>query len=184
MAFDLSYTTFICIDIQPRTRGERVWTWENRHPEWVESGFTPDELNAAEEHFHAVMLPNALAAAAFASERGLPRVFVHWADGGVHEAFQLGPDDHVIPKTEMDAFISSDIGEVLEGIGRRTLLLIGGHTQGCLGRTATSALERGYTCVCVRDATFDCSIVRWPKGIAAVAYDAVIDTADLPDVFA
>ena len=179
-AFDMNDTTFVCVDIQPRKRGERVWTWENRHPEWKRDGFTPDELNAAEDHFHDVMLPNALEVAAFAKERALPRVFVHWADGEVHEAFDLSADDRVVPKTEMDAFISSDIGEVLDGIGRWMLLMIGGHTQGCLGRTAASALRAGYRCTCVRDATFDCSIIRWPKGIADVAYDLVLDTADLP----
>jgi len=179
MTIDLNDTTFVCIDIQPREPSSRVWTWENRHPEWKESGFTPDELNAAERHFHDVMLPNALKVAALAKEHGLPRVFVHWDSGSVHHAFDLQADDHVISKTEMDAFISSNIGDVLSDIGRTTLLMIGGHTQGCLGRTATSAIEAGYRCICVRDATYDCSILRWPKGIAAVDYDAVIDAEEL-----
>jgi nicotinamidase-related amidase len=183
MHFDIDNTTFVSIDVQNREPG-KVHTWENRHTDWVRDGFTPDDLNAAERHWHEVMLPNALKVAAFALEKGMPRVFVHWDKGVVNERFDLVPADHIIPKTEMDAFISSNIAEVLEEIGRKTLLMIGGHTQGCLGRSATSALKAGYTCICVRDATHDCSLIRWPKGIANVAYHAVVDTEDLESIFA
>jgi hypothetical protein len=72
MTFDLNDTTFVCIDISPRER-DRVWTWENRLPAWVESNFTPEELNAAEAHFHDTMPPNALKTVEFARERGLYR---------------------------------------------------------------------------------------------------------------
>ncbi len=56
---------------------------------------------------------------------------------------------------------------------------LGGNTQGFLGRTASNALELGYRCVLVRDASFDCSIIRWPKGIANVSYDLILDVEDL-----
>jgi nicotinamidase-related amidase len=79
----------------------------------------------------------------------------------------------------MDAFISSNIEEVLESFGNKTLLMIGGHTQGCLGRTARSALGKGYACYVVRDATYDCSYKRWPKGIADVPYTAVLSLKEL-----
>jgi len=57
--------------------------------------------------------------------------------------------------------------------------MIGGHTRGCLGDTARSAMKAGYACVLVRGASYDVSIRRWPLGIAEVPYHAVIDTQDL-----
>ena len=80
----------------------------------------------------------------------------------------LQPEDFVVPKTERDGFGSSDLADVLKSLGRNVLLMVGGHTKGCLGDTARSAIEAGYTCVCVRDATFDCSYERWPKGIQEI----------------
>jgi nicotinamidase-related amidase len=180
MSFDLADTVFTCIDIQPRE--PRSWNAESILPEWKEEGFTLEELNAAERHFQEVVVPNAVKVADWARARGLPRIFVHWAGEGAghrpHGKFELTPEDHVVPKTEMNAFPSSNFGEILEKLGRRTLLMIGGHTQGCLGRTARNALELGYRCVLVRDASYDCSILRWPKGIAAVAYDLILETED------
>jgi nicotinamidase-related amidase len=174
---DLAEAVFVCIDIQPRE--PRSWNAENILPEWKEEGFTLEELNAAERHFQEVLVPNALELARWARERGLPRIFVHWANGRPHGDFEIFPEDDVVPKTEMNAFPSSDFGERLERIGRKTLLMIGGHTQGCLGRTAKNALELGYRCILVRDASYDCSILRWPKGIAAVAYDRIVETAEV-----
>lgn len=177
MKLNLSDTVFVSVDIQPRER--HVWTSENLDPEYVRLKFTPQELNDSVAHYFDVMLPNAVKLSDWARRLGLPRVFVHWAGSRVRDELGAGPGDAIIPKTEMDAFISSNIAEVLAGIGRKTLLMIGGHTQGCLGRTATSAIAAGYRCVCVRDATWDCSYLRWPRGIAAVPYAAVINTADV-----
>lgn len=178
---DLADVVFVSIDIQPRP--PRVWTADNLHPDYVRDGFSPEDLNAGEQHFQETVVPNAVRLAAWARRRGLPRVFVHWAGSGPdnrpHDRYELFPEDHVVPKTMRDAFPSSDFAAVLERLGRRTLLLIGGHTQGCLGQTARSALARGYRCVLVRDASYDCSILRWPKGIAAVDYDAILETGQV-----
>ncbi len=177
MDIDLADTVFLCIDIQPRE--PRSWTAENILPEYKEEGFSIGELNDAETHFQEVLVPNAVRLARWARAKGLPRVFVHWSEGRPHDRFETFPEDRVVPKTEMDAFPSSDIAQALKQIGRRTLLMIGGHTQGCLGRTAVSALAAGYRCVLVRDASYDCSIKRWPKGIAAVDYNAILETENV-----
>ena len=79
----------------------------------------------------------------------------------------------------MDAFGSSNIEQVLDKLSLRTLLMIGGHTMGCLGQTAKSAIKKGYTCILVEDATFDCSQERWPKGIAEVPYHQIVTTEQL-----
>ena len=91
----------------------------------------------------------------------------------------LSDADIVIPKTERDAFVSSSLPQVLNRLGRNTLLLVGGFARGCLGRTANSALQAGYRCVVVRDATFDKSTLVWPLGLAEVPYSARVDTWQL-----
>lgn len=187
MRLDLKDSVFVSIDFQPRKR--IVWTEQNILDVYKAEGFTLEELNDAVAHFHEVALPNAVRLAEFARSRGLPRVFVHWAasKGGIsvletqprpHDDLHVSAEDVVIAKTEMDAFASSDIAAVLENIGRRTLLMVGGHTKGCLGETGKSAIRTGYTCVVVRDATFDCSIERWPKGIDEVPYQLILTTAE------
>jgi nicotinamidase-related amidase len=184
LKLDLADTTLVCIDIQQRPR--TYWT-PRRVKETFREGeaFTLDELNAAVDHFFEVLLPHAAGVAEFALRHGLPRVFVHWSSvQGVdqprpNEIFRLQVGDYVIAKTQRDAFASSNLAGVLAGLGRRTLLLMGGHTRGCLGDTARTALTAGYRCVLVRDATYDVSILRWPLGIAEAPYTAVIDTAEL-----
>lgn len=183
---DLADTVLVCIDIQHRPR--TYWTprrMRDTFPEGEGETFTREELNAAVDHYFEVLLPHAAGVAEFALRHGLPRVFVHWSSvQGLdqprpNEIFHLQVGDYVIAKTARDAFASSNLAGVLAGLGRRTLLLIGGHTRGCLGDTARSALAVGYRCVLVRDATYDVSILRWPLGIAEVPYTAVIDTVQL-----
>ena len=188
MNISFSDIVFICVDIQPRKR--IVWTEKNIIPEYIQEGFTLDELNQAITHYHEVMLPNAVKVAEFALDRKIPRVFVHWGPGAgaieiledqprPHDVFDIGRDDFVIPKTQMDAFGSSNIEQVLEKLARLTLLMIGGHTMGCLGQTAKSAINKGYACVLIEDATFDCSQERWPKGISEVPYHRIMTTEQL-----
>ena len=181
---DLADTVFVCVDIQQRPKV--YWTSERIAAEFEDPReFGQEELNAAVDHFFDVLLPNAVKVARWAAEMKLPRIFVHWSTVQGHdeprpnEAFDIRPGDFVVSKTEMDAFISSNIAEILERIGRRTLLMIGGHTRGCLGETAKSAMASGFRCIAVRDATYDVSILRWPIGLAEVPYDAVIDTRDV-----
>jgi hypothetical protein len=181
---DLCDTVFVSVDIQQRPKV--YWTPERVASEFEDSReFGVDELNAAVDHFFEVLLPNAVKVADWAAERNLPRIFVHWStqqdkdEPRISDAFKTRPGDIIISKTEMDAFISSNIAEVLQGIGRRTLLMVGGHTRGCLGETAKSALAAGYCCIAVRDATYDVSILRWPIGLEEVPYHAIINTEDL-----
>lgn len=185
VTIDLSDTVFVCVDIQQRPRV--YWTPQRFASAFQDSSeFEIPELNAAVDHFFDVLLPNAVKVAEWARDNALPRIFVHWStlqandEPRPNDAFKIGAGDFVIPKTEMNAFTSSDIAAILERTGRRTLLLVGGHTRGCLGETAKSALACGFRCIAVRDATYDVSIRRWPIGLAEVPYHAVIDTRDLP----
>jgi nicotinamidase-related amidase len=181
---DLSDTVFVSVDIQQRPKV--YWTPERIAEAFEDPNeFTMSELNAAIDHFFDVLLPNAVKVADWAAQKRLPRIFVHWSTLQSNDlprpsdAFTLLPDDFIVSKTEMDAFVSSNISHVLARLGRRTLLMIGGHTRGCLGETATSALAAGFRCIAVRDATYDVSILRWPLGLAEVPYHAVLDTRDV-----
>ena len=181
---ELCDAVFVCVDIQERPRV--YWTPERIASAFHDCGeFGEPELDAAVDHFFDVMLPNAVKAAEWAADNAVPRIFVHWStvqgndEPRPNSAFTIRAGDFVVSKTEMDAFTSSDIAEILKRIGRRTLLFIGGHTRGCLGETAKSALAAGFRCIAVRDATYDVSILRWPLGLAEVPYTAVIDTREL-----
>jgi len=173
----LADSALVVIDFPAGPR--KVWTAENILPVYVDSGFTLDELNDAQRHIHEVALPNALRLVALFRARSLPCVFAHWADQAVPAGFAPREGEPVVPKTQMDAFCSSNIQAVLDEIAPRRLWMCGGHTQGCLGETARSALARGYPVICIRDATFDCSAIRWPTGIDAVDYHHVCCTADV-----
>lgn len=173
----LREAAFIVIDVQDWPR--KTWTRENILPEYVEAGFTLEELNDAQRHLHEVAIPNTARLLDFFRARGVPCIFVHWQGGRVHPALAPREDEPVLPKTERDAFGSSDLERVLDKIGPTVLWMCGGHTKGCLGDTAATALARGYTVICIRDATFDCSYLRWPKGIARVAYHLVCNTDEV-----
>lgn len=173
----LDNAAFIVIDIQDWPR--KVWTAANILPEYVEEGFTLEELTDAQRHLHEVVIPNTVRLLRFFRERAEPVIFVHWSGGRVAPQFEPREGEPVLPKTERNAFGSSDLETVLDRIKPTVLWTCGGHTKGCLGDTATEAIRRGYTVICIRDATFDCSQRRWPRGIEMVPYALVCDTADV-----
>lgn len=86
--------------------------------------------------------------------------------------------EYVIPKTGQDAFTSSNIEFVLRNLGAKDLILIGGHTGACLGKTSQSAKKRGFRTLCIEDVTFDARESSRLKGIADSKYDYVLTTAE------
>lgn len=86
--------------------------------------------------------------------------------------------EYVLAKAAQDAFTSCNIGFVLENLGAKNLVFVGGHTNpgGCLGQTAKSARDRGYTILCIEDATYDAGESTRVPGIAAVPFDYVMST--------
>ena len=87
--------------------------------------------------------------------------------------------EYVLAKTAQDAFTSCNVGFVLENLEAKHLVFVGGHTNpgGCLGQTAKSARAKGYTILCIEDATYDAGEITRIPGIAAVPFDYVLDTA-------
>ncbi|HUW61626.1 MAG TPA: isochorismatase family protein [Candidatus Bathyarchaeia archaeon] len=86
--------------------------------------------------------------------------------------------EYVFPKTAQDAFTSCNIGFLVENLGIKNIVFVGGHTNpgGCLGQTGRSAHKRGYKILCVEDATFDAGESTRKKGIESVPFDYVVST--------
>jgi nicotinamidase-related amidase len=88
--------------------------------------------------------------------------------------------EYVLAKSAQDAFPSCNISYVLENLEAKNIVFVGGHTNpgGCLGQTAKSARERGYTILCIEDATFDAGESTRIPGIAAVPFHYVMRTRE------
>jgi hypothetical protein len=76
------------------------------------------------------------------------------------EELGVRPGEYVIAKTAQDAFVSSNIANVLTNLRARKIVFVGGDTGACLGKSARSAISAGYEVLCVEDATFDTSQAR------------------------
>lgn len=93
--------------------------------------------------------------------------------------FHVQENEYVLAKTAQDAFMSSNLSFVLANLGVHSLVFIGGHTEACLGKTATSAKRLGYKTLCVHDATTNARESTRMRGIDDAAYDYVVDTQTL-----
>ena len=93
-------------------------------------------------------------------------------------SFGIRDTDYVLAKTAQDAFISSHLGFVLTNLDVRNVILIGGHTEACLGKTASSARRLGYHTLCVHDATNNARESTRTKGIEESQFNHKISTAE------
>ena len=100
------------------------------------------------------------------------------SDPNARPADFLGVRDgeYVLAKTHHDAFVSSNLDYVLKNLGVKNLVLIGGHTDACLGKTSVAAKERGYRTLCVEDATFAGLMSLWRPGLLNSRYDQIVTT--------
>lgn len=102
----------------------------------------------------------------------------HVDDPGSRVASALGvrPDDYVVSKTGQDAFDSSTLPFLLRNLGVRRLVMMGGHTGACLGRTAASALQHDYEVCIVEDATNDARESARLPNLERFGYDHRVST--------
>lgn len=98
------------------------------------------------------------------------------------QAFDIGETDYILAKTAQDAFLSSQIGFVLTNLDVRNLVFVGGHTEACLGKTATSARRLGYHTLCVHDATNNARESTRRKGIEESQFHYVVSTREFIEV--
>ncbi|NIA15934.1 MAG: isochorismatase family protein [Nitrospiraceae bacterium] len=95
------------------------------------------------------------------------------------DCFNVQPDEYVIAKTAQDAFVSSNAGFVLANLGIGNLILIGGHTEACHGKTARAAKRRGFKTLCVTDATTNARESTRMQGIRDAEFDYTVTTDEL-----
>jgi ureidoacrylate peracid hydrolase len=84
--------------------------------------------------------------------------------------------EYVLPKSDQDTFTSSNIHFMLQNLGIKNIVFVGGHTGACLGKTAASAKRLGYRTMCIEDATNDAAQSRRIPNILATGYDYILIT--------
>jgi len=105
---------------------------------------------------------------------------VHGSRSAPADFLDIQEGEYVIPKAGQDAFTSSNLDFVLRNLKVKHLVFIGGHCNpnGCLFRTARSAHERGYTTLCIEDATYDAGESTRLLGIRQVPFHYALTTEE------
>ncbi|MBI2422777.1 MAG: cysteine hydrolase [Candidatus Hydrogenedentes bacterium] len=208
-------TVFVCVDIQESERPKPI-EQSALPPEWVEMGFTADDVNAANAYAYDVALPNAVRAAEACRKAGFPLIFIHWgylfedgmdldpeiyqamrrnhgedpsrwsghiAQPGSQPARALGiqPGEYVLPKSGQNAFLSCNLDFLLRNLGAQQLIMVGGHTGACYGKTARTALDRGYHVIALVDATSDARESSRAKCLEEIPFDGRMRTQEFLD---
>lgn len=95
-------------------------------------------------------------------------------------AFNIQPEDYVLPKAAQDAFRSCNIEFLLRNLEVKNIVFVGGHTNsgGCLGKTARSAMRLGYKTLCIEDATNNARESTRKKDIEDTGYTYVLTTKE------
>jgi nicotinamidase-related amidase len=95
-----------------------------------------------------------LAGAAIGSEGPLGRALVRGQYGhDIVDELAVQPSDIMIDKPGYSAFHATDLDHILRARGVETLVLTGVTTDVCVHSTLRSAIDRGYDCVTISDAT-------------------------------
>ena len=103
------------------------------------------------------------------------------ADSRAAEALGVRPGEYVLAKADQDAFGSCNIHFVLQNLRARSIVFVGGHTEGCLRRTALSAHRLTYRTLCVADATFNARESARLTAIEESKFDYVMTTDEFAD---
>lgn len=90
--------------------------------------------------------------------------------------------DYVLPKTAQDAFRATSLEFMLQNLNVKNLIMIGGHTGACLGKTAKTAKKKGFITLCVEDATFNAFESNRIAEIVNCQYDYVVRTDELVEL--
>jgi nicotinamidase-related amidase len=129
-----------------------------------------------------------------ARQVGVPVIFVQHANENTlirdSENWQLHPeiqpreDEVIIHKLHGDAFIDTQLKDVLEGENVKVLVVTGLVTHGCVKATSLGALKRGYQVLLVSDGHSNFSkdapklIKKWNRAISRKGAE-LIETKDV-----
>lgn len=69
----------------------------------------------------------------------------------IHSALNPGPSDSVVGKEDSDAFLGTDLHDVLSSLGTRTLVVCGLQSEFCVDSTCRTAYSLGYSVVLVQN---------------------------------
>jgi nicotinamidase-related amidase len=100
------------------------------------------------------------------------------------DALKVQPGEYVLAKTAQDSFSGTPLHFMLRNLGVKNLVLIGGHTGACLGKTAQSARRLGYRTLCVEDATNNAFESNRIAKILECGYDYIVETTALEALIA
>ena len=100
------------------------------------------------------------------------------------DALKVQPGEYVLAKTAQDAFLATPLDFMLRNLGVKNLILTGGHTGACLGKTSKSAKGLGYRTLCVEDATNNAFESNRIAKMLECGYDYIVETAALEGLIA
>ncbi len=100
------------------------------------------------------------------------------------DALNVQSGEYVMAKTAQDSFLGTPLDFMLRNLGVKNLILIGGHTGACLGKTSKSAKSLGYRTLCVEDATNNAFESNRIAKILECDYDYILETAALESLIA
>lgn len=108
--------------------------------------------------------------------------FIGQAESQPAKAFEIRKSDYVLPKAAQDAFGSCNLEFLLRNLQIENIVFVGGHTGACLGKTAKSAIRRGYTTLCIEDATNNARESTREKEIEETGYAYVLSTNEFVEL--
>lgn len=115
--------------------------------------------NLFRSHTVDLHINNASALAKTAQLYGVPLVVTNGTDDGpngpLFPAFAqaIGDTDVIVRGGNFNAFDTPEFAAAVEATGRKTLLISGLMTEGCVSQTALDAVRRGYDVYVVADAS-------------------------------
>ncbi|MEO8106526.1 MAG: cysteine hydrolase [Actinomycetes bacterium] len=104
----------------------------------------------------------------------------------IAEALDVRPDDYVIRKRRYSCFFGTELEILLKGLGAKTLILIGGHTDVCVHYTFVDGHQHDYFCRVVEDAVAGSSTDAHDGALRAMEYlqtGARRHSAEVADAF-
>ncbi len=99
----------------------------------------------------AASLPAEQAGIAAARSAGVPVVYTTVGGMAIDPSLAPMPGDAVLQTTGADKFAQGALGDVLQGLGTKTVVITGTSANGAVLYTAYAAATRGYTVVVAED---------------------------------
>ena len=72
--------------------------------------------------------------------------------GAIHESVKPVPGEQVMTKSNVNAFVDTELGNELMQMGIKTLVICGMQTHMCVEAAVRAASDMGYECILIHDA--------------------------------